>query len=88
MPDNALELADDKKRKSVYTAAGDRNDTKRVKKEAPSALDAATLSDLKECDLSAMTVPRLKEISAQLGMLKGGKKADLIERIQYKLATM
>ena len=52
------------------------------------ALDTAALSDLRDCDLSSMTVPKLKEISARLGMLKGGKKADLIERIEYKLTTM
>ena len=82
LPDNAVTLVEEKKRKSVYES-GSGGDKKPKVEMAPE-----TLASLKACDLADFTVPALKNHLKGLGLPVGGKKDELIERIKNKIATM
>ena len=49
--------------------------------EAPAATEAAPASGQSEEELSALTVPALKDLCRAAGLKVGGKKAELVERI-------
>ena len=83
LPDNAVDLVEDKKRKSIYEP-GDSTERKVRRVE----MDAATLDLLKASDLSRLTVPVLKNHCMALGLPVGGIKSDLIDRIEVKIFKM
>ena len=49
--------------------------------EAPAATEAAPAGGQSEAELSALTVPALKDLCRAAGLKVGGKKAELVERI-------
>jgi hypothetical protein len=82
LPDNALSLAEDKKRKSVYEP------DKAEKKPKVAEMTPEVLAALKASDLTDFVVPDLKNHCKALGLPVGGKKAELIERITLKIESM
>jgi len=87
LPDNALSLVGDSKRPSVYAGDTAGSASKR-QKVVTEPMDAATVADLKASDLNDFTLPALKDYCRKLGLPVGGKKADVVERVQDKLNEM